>query len=83
MTAKEAYELISEQLKDFQIVKCMDYSSVFVFQFIPKNVEQDEADHMIDCLRSVNKVTGVIRDFKPFHISINEYTRGYQVHDFR
>lgn len=78
MTSKEAYRLIASSVKDMKIVKCVEYSELFVFHLSPKNYKGD-GSKLMDNMRSVNKKTKEIRDFKPFHISAEDYKTGKSV----
>ena len=84
MKVKEAYELLIANTPKLRPIQCFEYDTLFVFQIVPKsfNEKTDNADQLIDCLRSVNKATKEVRDFKPFHISLNEYRNGKEVKDF-
>lgn len=80
MTAKQAYMLIKTKHPGLKIGKCHEYDSVFVFHLKPDMLRLSKnPTHMLDGLMSVNKKTGEIRDFKPFHIPIEEYKRGKEV----
>ena len=78
MTSKEAYRLIASSVKHMKIVKCVEYSESFVFHLSPKNYKGD-GSKLMDNMRSVNKKTKEIRDFKPFHISGEDYKTGKRV----
>lgn len=81
ITCKEAYSLI--QKEHLKAIKCFEYDTLFVFQVVPENFDTTKStDGMLDCMRSVNKKTGVVRDFKPFHIPIDEYRNGKQIKNF-
>lgn len=80
MTAKQAYTLIKFKHPGLKVGKCYEYDSVFVFQLTPDMLRlAKNPTRMIDGLMSVNKKTGEIRDFKPFHIPVEEYQRGKEV----
>lgn len=80
MTAKQAYILIKAKHPGLKIGKCREYDSVFVFHLAPDMLRLSKnPTRMIDGLMSVNKKTGEIRDFKPFHIPSEEYRRGKEV----
>lgn len=80
MTAKQALILIKTKYPGLKIGKCHEYESVFVFHLIPDMLRLSKnPTRMLDGLMSVNKKTGEIRDFKPFHIPIEEYKRGKEV----
>lgn len=85
ITAKEAHSLLmnkfSEKLKALQ---CFEYNEIFVFKAVPKSfVENNQKGVLLDCLWSVNKKTGEIRDFKPFYISLKDYKNGKEIKDFK
>lgn len=75
MTAKEAYTIFKRNNSELEAEKCFEYSDLFVFQ-IKRNVPDTFDAHI-----SVNKRTGLTRDFKPFHISLEEY-RNSKIVDF-
>ena len=80
MTAKQAYAIIKAKHPGLKIGKCFEYDSVFVFHLAPDMLRLSKnPTRMIDGLMSVNKTTGEVRDFKPFHISVEEYQRGREV----
>ena len=80
MTAKQAYATIKAKNPGIKIGKCYEYDSVFVFHMAPDMLRLSKnPSHMIDGLMCVEKKTGKVRDFKPFHISIDEYQRGKEV----
>lgn len=83
MTAKEAHDLLMANCSGVKAIKCTEYRTVFAFQMVPDNFKSnDDPDKLIDFMRSVNKFTGEVRDFKPFHISLNEYRNGIPVDEF-
>ena len=80
MTVKESYTLLMSKFPELKPVKCYEYASVFVFQTVPKNYSSDRSvDNLLNGLMSINKQTGLIRDFKPFHIPVEEYRAGKEV----
>jgi hypothetical protein len=81
MTAKEAYMLIKQDTPKLKVVSCIEYNTLFVFQVVPEGYKPN-GEILFDCLRSVNKTTGVVRDFKPFHISVEEYRKGKTINNF-
>lgn len=80
MTVKEAYEKLSHRTDKLKVLSCYEYTQLYVFHMSPKNY--DGEDRLVNCSYSVNKTTGLVRDFKPFHISIEEYHSGKQIHDY-
>lgn len=83
MTAKEAYKILSEKRPELAAVSCFEYDSRFAFSMMPDGADPDIVDKLIDCLLSVHKKTGEVRDFKPFHISVEEYRAGKRIVDFK
>jgi hypothetical protein len=80
MTAKQAYMLIKFKHPGLKVGKCHEFDSVFVFHLVPDMLRlAKNPNRMIDGLMSVNKKTGEVRDFKPFHIPSEEYRRGKEV----
>lgn len=80
MTAKEAYKKLISRYSAVKVAKCYEYDSVFTFEMRPAMMRIFKNNYpMMDCLLSVNKSTGEIRDFKPFHISTDEYRRGKEI----
>lgn len=80
MTAKRAYALLMTKNPGVKVGKCFEYDSVFVFQLAPDMLLLSKnQSRMLDSLISVNKKTGKIRDFKPFHISVEEYYSGKEI----
>ena len=71
MSVKEAHVLLASVLPNVIVVSCYDYATVFVF------------DTKSNGLVSVNKQSGLVRDFKPFHISMEEYMNGKQIVNFK
>ena len=83
MTAKQAYELIRNELTDLVGVKCFEYENLFVFSMVAeKQAHETDVDELLDVTYSVDKETGEVRDFKPFHISLDDYRSGKQIADF-
>ena len=78
MTAKEAYFIVTRRFSTVRVAKCYEYDSVFVFQLNPRMLRLSK-NPMIDGLIGVYKSTGEIRDFKPFHIPVDEYKRGKEI----
>ena len=80
MTAKQAYILLIAKMPSIKIGKVFEYDSVFVFHLAPDMLSLSKnRSPMLDGLISVNKTTGEVRDFKPFHISIEEYCSGKEL----
>lgn len=83
MDAKQAAKLIIEDLKDRDIVSCYEFDKMFVFATKPKGHKiSGIKDMVMDSTYSVNKQTGEIKVFQPFHITFAEYRRGKKVTDF-
>lgn len=83
MTAKEAYKILVEKRPELDAISCYEYETLFAFNMAPKGYDPKKANELIDCASSVNKETGLVRDFKPFHISPAEYLSGKQIKDFK
>lgn len=80
MTAKQAYSILLSKNPAVNAIKCYEYDSMFVFHLSPAMLRLSKnSSPMLDGLLSVNKKTGQVRDFKPFYISIEEYTDGVEV----
>lgn len=79
MKATDAYKIILSMHPNLRIIKCVEYDSIFVFQLAPSNVDPSIESHLISGLLGVDKNTGQVRDFKPFHMSPDEYSRGKEV----
>lgn len=80
MTAKQAYTLLMAKNPAVNVGKVFEYDSVFVFHLAPDMLSLSKKQSpMLDSLMSVNKTTGEVRDFKPFHISVEEYRSGKEV----
>lgn len=77
MTAIEAYKIFKGIHPDKDAHTCMEYDSCYVFMLEGSNRKS------LDCLLSVNKVSGLVRDFKPFHIPLEEYKNGKDVAKFK
>lgn len=80
MDAKTAYLMLTEAYPNTNIIGCVEYDSIFVFQMIPMSAEDTE---YLDGLHSVNKKTGEIDIFQPFDIPLAEYKAGKEVVDFK
>lgn len=83
MNIKEAYEKVVSERPGLKAIKCFEYNSLFVFTVVSENAEIKNPNRLLDRMRSVNKKTGEIRDFKPFHISLNEYRNGKEITNFK
>lgn len=77
MTVKDAYKLFKRIHPDKEVSSCKEYKTLFVFML------EGSTPKTIDCLISVSKINGLVRDFKPFHISPDEYKKGKVVDDFK
>lgn len=83
MTANEAYLKIISERPGIKAINCFEYASLFVFTVVTENTKIKDHNKLIDRMRSVNKITGEIRDFKPFHISIDEYREGKEIANYK
>ena len=83
MTANEAYLKIISERPGIKAINCFEYASLFVFTVVTENTKIKDHNKLIDRMRSVNKITGEIRDFKPFHISIDEYRGGKEIANYK
>lgn len=84
MNAKEACKLVLANVPGTKALKCYEYDSLYVFMIVPASFDESKPiDRLIDCLRSINKKTGEIRDFKPFYIPIEEYRNGKEIANFK
>lgn len=83
MTAKEAYRILVVKYPELDVISCYEYESIFAFITAPKGCDPQKVKKLIGNTCSVNKETKVVRDFKPFHISLAEYNAGKQVLDFK
>ena len=80
MTAKQAYELLMSKRPAVKVGKVFEYDSLYVFHLAPDMLSMSKKQSpMLDSLISVNKTTGEVRDFKPFHISVEEYHSGKEL----
>lgn len=80
MTAKQAYALLIAKNPAVKVGKLFEYDSVFVFHLAPDMLSLSKKQSpMLDGLIGVNKVTGEVRDFKPFYISVEEYSSGKEI----
>lgn len=80
MTVKQAYALLMTKNPGVKIGKIFEYDSIFVFHLEPDMLSLSKSrSPMLDGSISVNKKTGEVRDFKPFYISIEEYSSGKEI----
>lgn len=80
MTAKEAYSKVMTKISGIKITKCYEYDSVFTFHLEPYSFSNSKRTApMLDGLICVDKTTGVVRDFKPYRLSIDEYRSGREI----
>ena len=80
MTAKQAYLILKFKKPGIKVGKCREYETLFVFQLNPDMLSlSNRRSPMLDGLISVNKKTGEVRDFKPFYISMDEYSSGKEI----
>lgn len=77
MTANDAYKKVKTSFKSIDFDKCTEYRNLFVFS------EANGSKRALRSAFSVNKETGEVRDFKPFHISVDDYRNGKEVLDFK
>lgn len=83
MTVKEAYSKIISERPGIKAIKCFEYKSLYVFTVVSENITLKNTSQLVDRMRSVDKSTGAIRDFKPFHISLDEYRNGKEITNFK
>lgn len=84
MLVKEAHALVMSKLKDMKAIRCNEYATLYVFQIVHKNYKVgSDASKLLDSLVSVNKKTREVRDFKPFHIPLDEYKKGREILNFK
>ena len=81
MTVKEAYVLITNYVPNMKVLSCHEYETLFVFQMVPE--DYTDTKPLLSGAFSVDKKTGNIGDFKPFHIPISEYRHGKKVTDYK
>lgn len=79
MTVNDAYKKLVAKYPSINFYKCFEYRTLFVFTV----ASETNNGPVLQGSFSVNKVTGEVRDFKPFHISINEYRNGKEVRGFK
>ena len=84
MLPKEAHNILMKKNKGLKAIKCFEYASRYVFQVVPENFDMSkDTSRLLDTLCSVDKKTSEVRDFKPFHIPIEEYKRGREIKYFK
>ena len=83
MSAKEAYEKIMSRHPGLKVIKAYEYDSLFVFTVVSETSAIKDPNRLIDRMRSVDKKTGMIRDFKPFYISVEEYRNGREITNYK
>ena len=80
MNVKQAYILLKAKHPAVKVGKIFEYDSVFVFYLAPTMLSlSKKRSPMLDGSMSVNKKTGEVRDFKPFYISIEDYSSGKEI----
>lgn len=80
MNVKQAYALLKIKNPGVKVRKIFEYDSLFVFHLAPTMLSLSKSrSPMLDGSMSVNKKTGEVRDFKPFYISIDEYSSGKEI----
>lgn len=80
MTASEAYNKFISENDNLVVLSCYEYDSCFVFEAVPSNRANTDAQHMVfDSQIAVNKTSGEIAVFKPFDVPIDEYKRGKKI----
>lgn len=80
MTAKQAYTILIAKNPAIKVAKVFEYDSIFVFYLAPDMLSLSKKQSpMLDGSISVNKKTGEVRDFKPFYISVDEYSSGKEI----
>ena len=80
MLANEAYKIFLSKVKHVNVIKCMEYKSLFVFQYAPKMLDKSkDPTRLHDTLVSVNKKTKKVKIFQPYDISLEEYRDGREV----
>lgn len=80
MTVKEAYQILIDNIPDMNVIRCYEYETLFVFQLVPMNYDSAKStEDLLDSTLSVDKTTGLVRDFKPFHIPVEDYDSGKEV----
>ena len=82
MTIKQAFALVSIKYPKLVAIRCVEFDSCFVFQMVPPKYK-NTPDIVYDCLNSVDKKTGEVRTFQPFHIPVEEYRNGKEIKNFK
>lgn len=77
MTAREAFIKVTSKITGMRVASCHEYDSVFVFQLAPENATNPS--RLLTGLTSVDKKTGIVKTFRPFDISPDEYQHGKEV----
>lgn len=83
MDVKMAYGLIARRYKDFKIIRCFEYDTRFVFQIVPKDLDETMYDKHLNGLKSVDKKSGSIQTFIPFDMPLEEYNNGREIKKFK
>ena len=85
MTVKTAYEILLKRCPKFKAIKCVEYSSCFVFQVIPEGFDElgDSANKLMNTLISVMKTDGSVSNFIPLQMPRDEYISGKEVKNFK
>ena len=74
MTAKDAYIVLKNTKPNYEATRCVEYKMIYVFQI--NNGRTDGS------LCSVHKLTGKVKGFTPFDISVEEYRAGKEIKNF-
>ena len=82
ITVKDAYLFFSSRNKNLFVRSCYEYASVFVFDAIPKSIKNRDSE-ILDSLYSVDKITGQVKAFKPYDISLDEYENGKKIGNYK
>lgn len=84
LNVKEAHKKLLEKYTKSKAVKCFEYDSVFVFLIVPKDFDESKGyDDLLDTAASVDKKTGLVRNFDPMEMSLEEYNCGREVKNFK
>lgn len=84
MTSKTACELVLIKYPELKVMKCQEYESRFVFTVVPKDFDESkDVSKILNSQVAVIKATNEVKDFKPFHISREEYAEGKEVTDYK
>lgn len=76
MTAQNAYKLAATKRSGMTVRTCVEYDSVFVFCFVPRNYNDDTP--MVGLI-AIDKNTGQETYFNPIDMPLDEYNRGKQI----